>query len=159
MKTQNLLQRRQFLGRVCFALLTVAVCQVTFPTLAHGADSTDAQKKWDSLSESEKQALRDRWAAFKAKSPAEQDEIRAAQARFQGMSEQEKSLVRKNFEQWKKLSPEDQKVIRDRYAQWKSMTEDQKAEFRANHKAFQDLADEEQKRLLETEKKDASQAK
>lgn len=93
---------------IFFVLLNV---QVGFAQLQEGSP-VNARERWESMSEEQRQELRQR------------------HARWKELSSEDKQALKSKYERFRKLPPERQKKIREAFKKWQSFDETKKAKIR-----------------------------
>lgn len=94
------------------------------------------RKRWQSLSEQERQAIRERAGRL---SPGQIQQLRKASERFKGMPREEQDKIRGNYQKFNRLPPREREVLRERYKRFESLPPENREELRRKFRERRDM--------------------
>lgn len=90
------------------------------------ADSYEENlKRWQSLSEEQRQAIRER---IKNLTPEQIEELREKSARFRSMPQEEQEKIKTNYRKFKELPFKQKEMLRERYQRFKRLPDERRKE-------------------------------
>ena len=120
-----------FTGFLNAALLPLAHAQDTQEQLDAGVDARQARERWKSMSESEKQRIRENYR------------------RWQGMSEEERSDLKGRYQLFRALPVDKKAKLIQQHKRFKSLPEEKQQKIRENFRKFRKLPQAERTRRVE----------
>jgi hypothetical protein len=100
-------------------LLILTLFTLVQPALAD--DSSPAQKRWNEMSETDRQRLRENYRRWQGLTPERRQALAERFKRFQTLSPEAKARILRNFQAFQRLSPERREKIRQRFQKFMSL--------------------------------------
>ena len=88
-------------------------------------------KRWQGLSEQERQAIRERAQSL---GPAKISEMKEELARFNNMPKEGQDRIKDNYNRFTSFTPEERKAVEQKYERFEKMPQERKDEFRRQFK-------------------------
>lgn len=88
----------------------------------------DNLKRWQGLSEEERQVIRDR---AKSLQPGQIEELREESVKFRSIPREEQDRIKVNYQKFNKLSPEEKEILKERHQHFERLPLEKKEELRS----------------------------
>ncbi|MBI5204531.1 MAG: DUF3106 domain-containing protein [Nitrospirae bacterium] len=92
-------------------------------------------RRWQGLSEQERQAIRERASRL---GTGQMQKLREESERFKGMPKEEQDKIRGNYQEFNKLPPREREVLRERYKRFESLPPEKREELRRQFRERRD---------------------
>lgn len=93
-------------------------------------------RRWQGLSEQERQAIRERASRL---GTGQMQKLREESERFKSMPKEEQDKIRGNYQEFNKLSPREKEVLRERYKRFESLPPEKREELRRQFRERRDM--------------------
>lgn len=131
-------------GLVVLAILWIAHA----PGYAQEATGNPAEQ-WEKMTPQEREALRERYRAFKRLKREQQQEILRNLDQFRTMTPEERHHILDNHSEFRRLSPDERQALNRNFQRWRKLPPERRDQLRNNYRRYLRMTPDERKRFME----------